>query len=147
MPEGGNLITGMAQVVAFKAVGTDGKSTDIEGYISDKDGNHICDIKSIHNGMGHFILTAKPEEKYTATVTSSRAIPQPLSVTRIKVTPPFFISTVIRVEPASIEFSTNSLITDDGRSTTSPAAINSATCLGNTLITDITATSLQKNHK
>ena len=38
----------------------------------------------------------------------------------------------------------DALITDDGRSTTSPAAINSATCLGNTLITDITATSLQK---
>lgn len=74
MPEGGNLIADMAQVVAFKAVGTDGKSTEIEGYISDKDGNHICDIKSRHKGMGHFILTARAEEKYTATVTSSRGV-------------------------------------------------------------------------
>ena len=76
MPEGGNLIAGMSQVIAFKAIGTDGKSTEVEGYISDKDGNHICDIKSRNKGMGHFILTARAEEKYTATVTSARGITQ-----------------------------------------------------------------------
>lgn len=74
MPEGGNLIAGISQVVAFKAIGTDGKSTEIEGYISDKDGNHLCDIKSRNKGMGSFILMAKADEKYTATVTSSRGI-------------------------------------------------------------------------
>ena len=74
MPEGGNLIAGISQVVAFKAIGTDGKSTEIEGYISDKDGNHLCDIKSRNKGMGSFVLMAKADEKYTATVTSSRGL-------------------------------------------------------------------------
>jgi AGCS family alanine or glycine:cation symporter len=58
-----------------------------------------------------------------AVLISSGDIPQPLSVTRIYEIPPFLISIIILVAPASTEFSTNSLITDAGRSTTSPAAI------------------------
>ena len=54
---------------------------------------------------------------------SSGKIPFPLSVIRIYVIPPFFISTVTFVAPASIEFSINSLTTDAGLSITSPAAI------------------------
>ena len=54
---------------------------------------------------------------------SSSAIPFPLSVIRIYDIPPFFISTVIFVAPASIEFSTISFIADAGLSITSPAAI------------------------
>ena len=74
MPEGGNLIAGMSQVVAFKAIGADGKSTEVEGFISNAEGTHICEIRSINKGMGRFVLMANPEEKYTATVTSSRGI-------------------------------------------------------------------------
>ena len=54
---------------------------------------------------------------------SSCAIPLPLSLTFIKEIPPFFISTVIDVAPASIEFSTISFTTEAGLSITSPAAI------------------------
>ena len=54
---------------------------------------------------------------------SSLGIPHPLSVILIKDIPPSFISMVMAVEPASIEFSTSSFTTDEGRSTTSPAAI------------------------
>ena len=54
---------------------------------------------------------------------SSSAIPLPLSEILMKEIPPFFISTVIFVAPASIEFSTISLTTEAGLSITSPAAI------------------------
>ena len=54
---------------------------------------------------------------------SSGAIPFPLSVILIYEIPPFFISTVIAVAPASIEFSINSFTTEAGLSITSPAAI------------------------
>ena len=77
-----------------------------------------------------------------AVATSSRSMPQPLSVTRIYVTPPRRISTVTIEAPASIEFSTSSLMTEEGRSTTSPAAISSATCLSSTLIFGIFCTCL-----
>ena len=55
--------------------------------------------------------------------TCSLGIPSPLSVTRIREIPPSLISTVTAVAPASMAFSTNSLTTEAGRSTTSPAAI------------------------
>ena len=50
--------------------------------------------------------------------------------------PPSFISTTIESAPASIEFSTNSLTTEIGPVTTSPAAILSDICLGS-LITPL----------
>ena len=66
MPEGGNLIEGIAQIVAFKAVGTDGLSVEVEGKIVDRAGNDVCNISSQHNGMGRFILNSKPGEQYSA---------------------------------------------------------------------------------
>ena len=58
---------------------------------------------------------------------SSADIPHPSSVTRMKVTPPFWISTVMCLAPASMEFSIISLMAEAGRSTTSPAAMRLAT--------------------
>ena len=58
---------------------------------------------------------------------SSGDMPQPSSVTRRYVIPPPRISTVIVRAPASMAFSTSSFTTEAGRSTTSPAAIRSAT--------------------
>ena len=58
---------------------------------------------------------------------SSGAMPQPLSVTRMEDMPPFWISTVTAEAPASMAFSTSSFTTLAGRSTTSPAAMRSAT--------------------
>ena len=54
---------------------------------------------------------------------SSPAMPQPSSVTRIRVLPPSATSTVMRLAPASSAFSTSSFTADAGRSTTSPAAM------------------------
>ena len=85
MPEGGNLIAETHQTIAFKAIGTDGKSVEVEGYISDNEGNKLCDIKSRHKGMGVFVMTAKAGKHYTATLTSARGqirtfdLPTPLT--------------------------------------------------------------------
>ncbi len=59
----------------------------------------------------------------TASDSSLEGMPEPLSVTRRSVLPPPAVTTSIRVAPASIAFSTSSLITLAGRSITSPAAI------------------------
>lgn len=66
--------------------------------------------------------------------TWSLSIPPPLSVIRIIFLPPSVISTVTAVAPASIAFSTSSFTMEDGRSTTSPAAILSMVCWSNTAI-------------
>ena len=58
-----------------------------------------------------------------ASTASSRVIPSPSSVIFRSRRPPASISIVTRVAPASMAFSTSSLATDAGRSTTSPAAM------------------------
>ena len=58
-----------------------------------------------------------------AFLTCGASIPEPLSVILIKLVPPSFISTVMAIAPASIEFSTSSFTTELGLSITSPAAI------------------------
>ena len=62
-----------------------------------------------------------------ASSASSRLMPAPSSLTRIRLLPPSAISIRIVRAPASSAFSTSSFTTDAGRSTTSPAAIWSAT--------------------
>ena len=74
MPEGGNLIAGVEQVVAFKAVGVDGHAVDVEGVVRNKLGEEICTIKSQHDGMGKFTLKAKMGEVYTATLSTKDGI-------------------------------------------------------------------------
>ena len=61
--------------------------------------------------------------RFSASGSSSFGMPQPLSVTDMRLRPPPSIRTSIRVAPASSAFSTSSFTTDAGRSTTSPAAI------------------------
>jgi hypothetical protein len=61
---------------------------------------------------------------------SSRFMPWPLSVMRMSLRPPASTSTRMRVAPASRAFSSSSLTTEAGRSTTSPAAIWLATWSG-----------------
>src|SRR5437868_100743 len=62
-------------------------------------------------------------------------MPDPSSLTRISLRPPSSRVMSIVVAPASIAFSTSSFTTEDGRSTTSPAAIWSATADGRIEIT------------
>ena len=62
-----------------------------------------------------------------ATPASSALMPQPSSVTRMSSAPPPVNSTVIFLAPASMAFSISSFTAEAGRSTTSPAAIRSAT--------------------
>lgn len=66
MPEGGNLLVGMPQRVAFKAVGVDGVSVEVEGSVLNSAGEIVTDIATSHWGMGLFMLTPMAGEKYTA---------------------------------------------------------------------------------
>src|ERR1700680_5026901 len=69
-------------------------------------------------------------------------MPVPSSLTRISLRPPSSSEISMTVAPASIAFSTSSFTTDEGRSTTSPAAIWSATELGRIEITGILTSKL-----
>lgn len=64
-PEGGNLVDGMMNRVAFKAVGKDGLSRKAKGKILE-DGNVIKEFESTHLGMGIFALIPKKGKNYQA---------------------------------------------------------------------------------
>ena len=59
----------------------------------------------------------------TASARSSAPMPRPSSLTAMRSRPPLSSATSTRAAPASIAFSTSSLTTEAGRSTTSPAAM------------------------
>src|SRR6185437_3225730 len=67
----------------------------------------------------------------TASARSVRVMPPPSSVMPIRRLPPPSVKMSIRLAPASIAFSTSSLTTLAGRSTTSPAAMRLTICSGN----------------
>ena len=68
LPEGGTFLAGIDNIVAFICNNAWGKPINISGYIEDKDGNKIFDFKSIHDGMGKFIIRPKEGKTYVAKV-------------------------------------------------------------------------------
>ncbi|MGY3213057.1 hypothetical protein [Mucilaginibacter sp. HD30] len=68
MPEGGSLITGMLNKVAFKAINEDGKGVDIEGGVYNDAHQKVADLKSMHLGMGVFELKPDASQTYIARV-------------------------------------------------------------------------------
>ena len=67
-PEGGTLIDGLESKVAFKAIGTDGLSREVQGVIKDETGEVVTSFASSHKGMGTFLFTPKTKKAYSALV-------------------------------------------------------------------------------
>lgn len=73
MPEGGDLIAGVDQRVAFKAVDGKGRGVPVTGVVKDPDGNEIATISETFRGMGTFRITAEAGRSYTAEVSLNGA--------------------------------------------------------------------------
>lgn len=58
MPEGGNLLAGHSQRLAFKAVGDDGLGVDVKVYLVNAAGDVIREGASQHLGMGYIMVNA-----------------------------------------------------------------------------------------
>jgi len=67
-PEGGNLVAGIKSVVAFKAVGHDGKGANVSGIVVDAKNDTVARFKSLRFGMGKFSFTPAAAEAYRAIV-------------------------------------------------------------------------------
>ena len=63
-PEGGNLIEGVENRVAFKALNREGASESISGTVVDNEGNPICEVTTVFAGMGSFGITPEMEKAY-----------------------------------------------------------------------------------
>jgi hypothetical protein len=63
-PEGGNLVEGLQNRVAFKAADTNGKGVDVTGLVVSDLGDTVAVIKSQHLGMGYFNLKPLANRNY-----------------------------------------------------------------------------------
>lgn len=63
-PEGGHLVSGLENKLAFKAMDSNGYPVEISGTLYENDSTKIA-FKSIHSGMGSFIFTPDANKKYS----------------------------------------------------------------------------------
>lgn len=68
MPEGGFLIAGEINCVAFRAVASNGKGKEISGKLLDENGSVILTFSSMYRGAGKFYFQPEPDKKYTVVV-------------------------------------------------------------------------------
>ena len=68
MPEGGDLVPGVPQIVAFRAERSDARTAEVEGVVTTKGGDTVARFASEHDGMGSFLIIPKTGERYVATV-------------------------------------------------------------------------------
>ncbi|WP_143309268.1 hypothetical protein [Chitinophaga vietnamensis] len=72
-PEGGNLMAGQANNIAFKAIDNNGYPIEVSGVIKNGKGAQQANIKSIHDGMGTFEITpADGNDSYQAVIKSAK---------------------------------------------------------------------------
>ena len=68
-PEGGNLVTGVANNIAFKSVDENRLPFSVRGVVKDDAGKEITGFTTLHDGMGIFSITPQAGKKYYAELT------------------------------------------------------------------------------
>lgn len=68
-PEGGYIVAGAENKVAFEALNEFGLPADIEGVIMDENNKTIVNFASFHQGMGTFSFVPQKNTKYKAQIT------------------------------------------------------------------------------
>lgn len=74
-PEGGELIEGVTNRLAFRAVNALGGGLDAQGVVLDEQGNEIVHFTTVYDGMGNFELIPEPGVSYKASVSFNDSRP------------------------------------------------------------------------
>lgn len=83
-PEGGYLIADRSNLLAFKALQSNGLSVEVAGKIVDSKGDSIAPLRSTHRGMGAIAFTPSAGESYRGIV-GGREFPLPAAESRATV--------------------------------------------------------------
>lgn len=67
-PESGNLVAGVKNKIAFKAIASDGLGVNVKGVVLDNENNQVTTFTSTHLGMGYFYITPSETKTYIAKV-------------------------------------------------------------------------------
>ncbi|WP_231459080.1 carboxypeptidase regulatory-like domain-containing protein [Pedobacter sp. Leaf132] len=81
--EGGNLIAGIDNKVAFKAIKADGLGINAKGTISDVDGKQVATFTAQHLGMGSFTFTPETDKTYKAAVIYADGTTQNINLPKV----------------------------------------------------------------
>ena len=73
-PEGGEMVAGIENTIAFKAEDTYGQPHKISGILYDQTGKELVSFNSIHDGMGKFILAPDKQDVFYAKWTDEKGI-------------------------------------------------------------------------
>lgn len=79
-PEGGNIIGGIVNKIAFKMNDEYGRPVKGTGVIQNKSGKFIDSLRIIHDGMGYFYLNPQPGETFLAKWHSENAKEQSIDL-------------------------------------------------------------------
>lgn len=74
LPEGGDLVEGFRNRVAFKALDEFGKPVDLKGVVVDQNGKELTAFESYHQGLGAFFINAKKGETYKVKILEPKGI-------------------------------------------------------------------------
>jgi hypothetical protein len=83
-PEGGDLIAGVDNFIAFAATDDHGLPVNVKGKIRDASGKDILDFSSVHDGMGKFQLSPDKADQFTAWWKDSTGIEQKTELPAVK---------------------------------------------------------------
>ncbi len=68
LPEGGKLLEGIANLVAFKAIDENGYGIEAKGTVNDASGTEVISFRTDYKGMGIFFLTPENGKSYHAVI-------------------------------------------------------------------------------
>ena len=83
-PEGGDIIQGISNKIAFKANDQWGRPVKVKGIVINSLGKTEDDITTIHDGMGYFVLTPKPGLTYTAKWKDEKGVEHNTALPKVK---------------------------------------------------------------
>ncbi|MFI5154607.1 MAG: hypothetical protein ACHQEM_00385 [Chitinophagales bacterium] len=71
-PEGGDIIAGLENTIAFKGTDRYGSPVSVKGVVRDPSGKDVLEFQSSHDGMGKFLLIPDKGDVFYATCTNSK---------------------------------------------------------------------------
>ena len=74
--EGGDLVSGINSKIAYRITNEFGKPADAQGIVVNSKNETVAEFKSLHQGLGTFLLTPKTNETYTAKILNPKDIDQ-----------------------------------------------------------------------
>lgn len=82
-PEGGELIAGTSNKVAFKAIAQDGFSTAVSGFVINNNNDTICAFKSRHRGFGQVNFVPQKNKVYFVVATNPEGLTKVFSLPEV----------------------------------------------------------------